>query len=181
MVGRRMATTDTTAQTHLVVMGVSGCGKSVLASLLAGRLDYRLCEADDFHPAANVDTMSRGIPLTDEDREPWLRSLAAWVKQQHSAGHSSVMACSALKRQYRDLLREGSGQDLVFVHLVGDQDTILERLSSREHFMPRSLLGSQLDTLEPLQADETGVQIELDQPREAVLSEALAWLSSRRR
>jgi gluconokinase len=170
----------TGAQTaHLVVMGVSGCGKTVLASLLAGRLGYRFCEADEFHPAANVDKMSQGIPLTDDDRWPWLEALAAWTSAQATTGHSTVMACSALKRSYRDALRSGSGQDLAFVHLVGDPATIADRMNTRAHFMPSSLLRSQLDTLEPLQPDEIGTRIDLDQSPEAELDEALAWLEPR--
>lgn len=172
-----MSATDPAARTrHLVVMGVSGCGKTVLASLLAGRLGYRFCEADDVHPPANVEKMSQGIPLTDEDRWPWLEALATWIAEQAAAGHSTVMACSALRRSYRDVLRTGSGRDLAFVHLEGDASTILDRMNAREHFMPSSLLRSQLETLEPLQDDEVGVRIDLDQTPEAELLEVLAWL-----
>ncbi len=164
---------------HIVVMGVSGCGKTVLASLLAGRLGYRFCEADDFHPAANVEKMSNGIPLTDDDRWPWLEALADWTAREAASGHSTVMACSALTRAYRDRLRTGGGEDLVFIHLDGDPSTIIERMNAREHFMPTSLLRSQLDTLEPLEDDEVGVRIDLGQSPESELLEALSWLEPR--
>jgi gluconokinase len=170
---------ETSRTAHIVVMGVSGCGKTVLASLLAARLGYRFCEADDVHPPANVEKMSRGIPLSDEDRRPWLGALAAWVAEQADAGRCTVMACSALKRTYRDALRTGSGQDLVFIHLSGEPSTITDRMTAREHFMPDSLLSSQLDALEPLEDDEDGLRISLDQPPEVELLEALAWLEPR--
>lgn len=163
---------------HVVVMGVSGSGKTVLASLLAGRLGFEFCEADTVHPQANVEKMSRGIPLTDGDREPWLGSLATWIAEQAEAGHSTVMACSALKRQYRDVLRTGAGE-VAFIHLEGDAAVIVERMNAREHFMPSALLQSQLDTLEPLEADEWGIRIGVDQTPDAEVREALAWLEPR--
>ncbi|NHA69290.1 gluconokinase [Phycicoccus sp. CMS6Z-2] len=159
-------------------MGVSGSGKTVLASLVAGKLGWRFCEADEVHPAANVEKMSRGVPLTDEDRLPWLETLAAWIREQAATGHDTVTACSALKRSYRDVLRRGA-PDLLFVHVDGDPDLIIRRMNAREHFMPGSLLRSQLDTLEPLQDDEVGVVIDLDQSVEEELAEALAWLRPR--
>lgn len=165
---------------HVVVMGTSGCGKTVLASLLAGQLGYRFCEADDFHPRSNVEKMSAGIPLTDEDRVPWLEALAAWVAEQDATGHPTVMACSALKRSYRDILRSGGGSEMAFIHLTGDPNLITDRMNRRSHFMPSSLLKSQLDTLEPLGPDERGVQIDLDQSPEEELVEALAWLRTER-
>ncbi len=171
--------TTTPPSTHVVVMGVSGCGKTLLAELLASRLGFRYCEADDVHPAANVEKMSQGIPLTDEDRWPWLRSLGAWIAEQAATGHSTVMACSALRRSYRDVLRTESGRELLFVHLEGEADTITGRMNAREHFMPSSLLRSQLDTLEPLGDDEDGISIDLAQTPEAELMETLAWLRPR--
>ena len=123
--------------------------------------------------------MSHGIPLTDQDRWPWLEALAAWMAQQAAVGHSTVMACSALKRTYRDVLRTGGGENLAFIHLEGDPSLVIQRMSAREHFMPSTLLHTQLDTLEPLEADELGVRIDLDQSPESGLSEALAWLEPR--
>ena len=164
---------------HIVVMGVSGCGKSALARLLADRLGYRFIEADEAHPQANIDAMSRGIPLTDEDRWPWLEALAERMAEETAAGRSTVMACSALKRSYRDVLRRGGGERLAFVHLDGDPDLIAGRIDAREHFMPGSLLHSQVSALEPLGPDEVGVRIDLDQPLEAELEQALTWLERR--
>ena len=174
-----MTSSGAPATVHVVVMGVSGCGKTLLAELLATRLGFRFCEADDVHPAASVEKMSMGTPLTDEDRRPWLRALGAWVAEQAASGHSTVMACSALRRSYRDLLRTESGQDLLFVHLEGEADTITGRMDAREHFMPSSLLRSQLETLEPLGEDENGISIDLAQTPEVELQEALAWLRPR--
>ena len=167
------------APQHLVVMGVSGCGKTVLASLLAGRLDHRFCEADDIHPPANIEKMSRGVPLTDADRRPWLEALGAWMGRQAAEGRSTVMACSALRRDYRDILRSGTSGEVAFVHLDGDPELVMHRMNAREHFMPGSLLRSQLDTLEPLGPDELGVRIRLDQTPEEELAEVLAWLPAR--
>ncbi len=174
-----MTAAETPPTTHVVVMGVSGCGKTVLASLLAGRLGFRFCEADDVHPEANVAKMSRGVPLTDDDRWPWLRALGGWIAEQAATGHSTVMACSALRRSYRDVLRAESGQALVFVHLDGEAGTITDRMNAREHFMPSSLLQSQLETLEPLGDDEDGISVDLAQTPEVELMEVLAWLEPR--
>lgn len=173
-----MATEGGATTAHIVVMGVSGSGKTVLASLIAGRLGFEFCEADSFHPASNVEKMSQGTPLTDEDRAPWLEALAKWMADQAAAGRSTVMACSALKRTYRDVLRSGGGE-VAFIHLEGDPDLITERMKAREHFMPSSLLQSQLDTLEPLQADELGISVSLHQAPESELSQSLDWLRSR--
>jgi gluconokinase len=145
---------------HLVVMGVSGVGKSTVAELLTRRLGYAFAEGDDFHPPANVQKMSSGVPLQDEDRLPWLRSLAAWAGERHAAGESTVMTCSALKRTYRDVLREGA-PNTVFVHLVGNPSLLLDRMARREHFMPPDLLESQFSTLEALHDDEEGIEVEV--------------------
>ena len=146
---------------HLVVMGVAGCGKSTVAEELAGRLGWELAVGDDFHPAANIAKMSSGTPLTDEDRWPWLDLIAEWTTQQDEAGMSTIVTCSALRRVYRDRLRNAPGRTL-FVHLVGSPELLEHRLSSRcGHFMPPTLLPSQLATLEPLEADEEGVILDV--------------------
>ncbi|GAA1146904.1 gluconokinase [Ornithinicoccus hortensis] len=160
---------------HVVVIGVSGSGKSTIAAELAGRLNLRFADADDFHPPANVAKMSEGIPLTDEDRLPWLQSLATWMRERGAAGESTVLACSALKRSYRDLLREGGGQ-VAFLHLDGPAETILSRMRTRDHFMPPSLLESQVATLEPLEADEPGTALDLTLTREEIVDRAEDWL-----
>src|SRR6476620_6470349 len=129
----------------LVVMGVSGSGKSTVAAILAGQLGWDLEEGDDLHPAANVAKMASGQPLTDEDRWPWLDKIAAWIQLHTESGTPGVITCSALKRVYRDRLR---GPGVAFVHLDGSREVIGARLSKRlDHFMPSTLLDSQLATL----------------------------------
>lgn len=143
----------------LVVMGVSGCGKSTVAGIVAGRLGWDLAEGDDLHPAANVAKMAAGIALTDEDRWPWLDLVAAWIREHTAAGRPGVITCSALRRSYRDRLR---GDDVIFVHLSGTKETINRRLAARtDHFMPSALLDSQLATLEPLEPDERALVVEI--------------------
>ncbi|MDQ4008840.1 MAG: gluconokinase [Actinomycetota bacterium] len=148
------------APRHLVVMGVSGVGKSTVAELLRARLGFELAEGDDFHPPANVEKMSAGVPLQDADRWPWLRALADWARERHADGRSTVMTCSALKRDYRDVLREGV-PNTFFVHLVGNPSLLLERMARRRHFMPPSLLESQFETLQRLDAGEDGMEVEV--------------------
>lgn len=144
---------------HLVLMGVAGCGKTTAAQRLHSLLGWPVAEADDFHPQANIDKMSAGTPLTDEDRWPWLRSLRNWMSERADAGERTVVTCSALKRSYRDLLAEATGR-VVFVHLVAEQAALEDRMAHRAgHFMPTTLLPSQLSTLEPLEPDEDGVTI----------------------
>jgi len=150
---------DRTQQPVLVIMGVSGSGKSTVAGILAGQLGWDLEEGDDLHPPANVAKMHAGIPLTDEDRWPWLESVAAWIREHTSAGLPGIITCSALKRIYRDRMR---GDHVVFVHLAGDKDVIERRLSARlDHFMPTTLLDSQIDTLEPPGPDENTLVVNL--------------------
>ncbi len=144
---------------HLIVMGVTGTGKSTVAERVASDLDLQLAEGDDFHPAANVAKMSRGIPLTDEDRLPWLEALAAWTREQHDRDRSTILTCSALRRAYRDVLRQGASETF-FVHLQADEATIRRRMASRVHFMPVALLHSQLNSLEPLEPDELGMVVD---------------------
>lgn len=136
--------------THLVVMGVAGCGKTTLAAALSKELGWQFAEGDEFHPAANIAKMSAGHPLNDEDRWPWLDRIVAWTADQDAQEHSTVVTCSALKRAYRDRLATAPGRTL-FLHLVGSPDLLGERMAHREgHYMPTSLLPSQFAALEPL-------------------------------
>jgi gluconokinase len=154
-------TTDDSAiqQPVLVIMGVSGSGKSTVAGILAGQLGWDLEEGDDLHPPANVAKMSEGIPLTDEDRWPWLDKVSAWITEHNAAGIPGIITCSALKRIYRDRMR---GDNVVFVHLTGDKDTIGRRITSRQdHFMPPALLDTQIATLEPPGPDENVLEVDL--------------------
>lgn len=144
----------------LVVMGVSGSGKSTVGAALAQRLGVPFADADDLHPAANIAKMSAGIPLDDDDRRPWLETIGRWLADHPEGG---VVSCSALKRSYRDQLRRHV-TDLGFLHLDGTREVITRRQASRPgHFMPASLLTSQFATLEPLQPDEHGLVIDVDQ------------------
>ncbi|WP_040166716.1 gluconokinase [Microbacterium gorillae] len=149
----------------LVVMGVSGSGKSTVAGILAGKLSWDLAEGDDLHPPANVAKMHSGTPLTDEDRWPWLEKVGAWIREHVATKTPGIITCSALKRVYRDML---GGPGVVFVHLAGSRESIDERLGKRlNHFMPESLLGSQFATLEDLEPDEDGIVIDIGgTPRE---------------
>lgn len=161
---------------NLVVMGVSGSGKTTVGRLLAERLGWVFADADDFHTRANVAKMHAGHPLTDADREPWLRSLTAWIAEYDAEGASTVLACSALKRAYRDELREAPGR-MRFVHLVPSPADIAARMRARTgHFMPPELLASQLADLQPLGADEDGVTVEPAEGPEATVDVVLGAL-----
>lgn len=157
-------------------MGVSGNGKTTIGTWLAEELDRVFIEGDEFHPPENIAKMSAGTPLDDDDRRPWLAKLAAEIRSLEEQGKQSVMGCSALKRQYRDWLREGY-PELFFVHLDADYDTLRERMERRSHFMPASLLRSQFDTLEPLEEDESGVVIDVHAPPDQVVSTTLAAMA----
>ncbi|GAB3565681.1 gluconokinase [Spelaeicoccus albus] len=164
-----------TAPTVLVIMGVSGCGKSTVASGLASRLGWEFAEGDDFHPRANVDKMHDGHPLTDEDRWPWLRRIADWIAGTKSDSAPGIVTCSALKRSYRDVLR---APGVVFVHLTASKELLEERLSARKgHFMPADLLQSQLDTLEPLGPDERGIVVDVAAKPDEIVDSILTDLS----
>ncbi len=162
---------------HLVVMGVSGTGKSAVGKPLADRLGYVFAEGDDFHPPANIAKMSAGTPLNDQDRMPWLDALATWTRDRSMSGESTVLACSALKRAYRDVLRTGAPQTF-FVLLNGDKALILERMRHREHFMPPSLLDSQFATLQPLAADEAGITVDIASPVDEIVDKVLVRLET---
>ena len=157
-------------------MGVSGVGKSTVAKGLSTLLGWTYAEGDAFHPEANVAKMRAGTPLDDDDRWPWLRSIGAWMDGQVAAGEPSVVTCSALRRAYRDLLREGR-PEVVFCHLVAGEELVTDRVGRRsDHFMPASLLRSQYDTLEPLDADEPGVDVPVDGSAAEVLQRAVEAL-----
>ncbi|MFD6176340.1 MULTISPECIES: gluconokinase [unclassified Isoptericola] len=161
---------------HLVVMGVAGSGKTTVAALLADRLGLELAEADDFHPAANVAKMHAGHPLTDEDRAPWLLAIRDWLDGHSGGGRHAVVTCSALKRAYRDVLRTAHSP-VRFVHLDGPRELLAERLAARKgHFMPPSLLDSQLETLEPLDPDEDGFTVGIGPAPEEIVDEIVARL-----
>lgn len=146
---------------HLVVMGVSAAGKTTVARRINRILGWEFAEGDDFHPQPNVEKMASGVPLTDEDRWPWLQALAEWTAAHAASGQSTIISCSALRRAYRDVLRNG-GAGTYFVHLTGDRDLLLQRMSGRtDHFMPVELLDSQLATLEPLEPDEPGATFDV--------------------
>lgn len=169
-------TESTPTTRHVVVMGVSGSGKSTVAEGIAARVGMTFVEADAFHSAANVAKMEAGTPLTDEDRWPWLEDLAGFMEAQADKGVSTVSACSALRRVYRDMLREGP-PNVSFIHLDGPAEVIASRMEQREgHFMPTSLLQSQIDTLEPLEEDESGVVLDLRHTPEELIAEAVTWL-----
>jgi gluconokinase len=160
----------------VVVMGVSGSGKSTVAQRLADHLHWELLEGDDLHPRANVEAMAAGRPLTDADRRPWLEAIGRWVDESASTGVSAVLTCSALRRSYRDVLREGR-PNLCFCHLTLDPGLVERRMEDRTgHFMPASLLPSQLATLEPLAPDEPGITVSSDGPPEAVVAEVVRRL-----
>ena len=163
-------------------MGVSGSGKTTVATALAREFDAELIEGDDHHPPANVEKMRSGIPLTDEDRRPWLDKLVGILGQRHARDESTVLACSALKRAYRDTLRSAvPAEETFIVELDADPDTLRKRMASRKgHFMPVSLLESQLATLEHLEDDEPGVIVDANQSAEVAIADARAAVEADR-
>ncbi len=160
----------------VIVMGVSGSGKTTIATGIATATGWVFAEGDDFHPQANVDKMASGHPLNDDDRWPWLRAIVAWMDDQEQQGNSAVLTCSALRRVYRDLLRDGR-DNVRFCQVSADEQAIAERLELRRgYYMPASLLPSQIATLEPLEPDEPGVIISAAATAQEVICHALTAL-----
>lgn len=163
----------------MIIMGVQGSGKSTIGAALAKRLNIDFIDGDDLHPPANKEKMRGGTPLTDEDRVPWLKIIGETIAEGTAKGRVTIVACSALKRWYRELLRS-SDQSLVFVHLVGEKDVLADRLAHRDHeYMPTTLLDSQIDTLEPLAEWERGIAISVEQAPEAIVDEVTRILMAR--
>lgn len=161
---------------HVVVMGVSGSGKTTVGELAGQRLGLPYRDGDDLHPQRNIDKMAAGQPLTDEDRWPWLELIGRWLSD-HPAG--GIIGCSALKRSYRDLIRRFA-PGVCFVHVHGSHELLSERMHHREgHFMPASLLDTQLATLEPLGADEYGQVFDISGQPTEIAADITTWLRSR--
>lgn len=158
---------------QVVVMGVSGSGKSTVAAILAERMGCEMAEADRFHSPANVAKMESGTPLDDEDRWPWLEAIAAWIALRAQRDDPAVVTCSALRRSYREVLR-GGGPGVRFLHLAGPQELVADRIRRRSgHFMPPQLLGSQYAVLETLGPDEPGATIDLSGTLEQIVDAAV--------
>jgi gluconokinase len=168
---------DATGACALVVMGVSGSGKSTIAERLAARLGWRYEDGDKFHPPANVAKMSAGHPLTDDDRWPWLQAIADEIDRTCEASERAVIACSALRHAYRDILVHGR-DDIRIVFLNGTQDLIADRLAARKgHFMPPGLLTSQFKTLEPPQPGERPITVSIDTSVENIVDDIIRQLN----
>jgi gluconokinase len=165
----------------LVIMGVSGSGKTTVAEILAVRLGWAFQEGDALHPQSNIDKMKAGHPLDDADRQAWLEAIAEWIERQLNAGESGLITCSALKRSYRAIInRRGSG--VLFVFLAGSAATIGARLAARRaHFMPASLLGSQLETLEDPGPDEPHIRVDIGPPPDVIADRILQELRTQLR
>jgi gluconokinase len=163
----------------VLVMGVSGSGKTTIGAMLAGRLGWPYAEADDFHPPANVAKMAAGHPLTDEDRWPWLEAIGRWIDERRAAGESAVVSCSALKRSYRDLLRRGQ-PELYLVYLDGSREIIGERMVARQgHFFTAEMLDSQFEALEPPEPDEDVLTVPVTASPPEIVEEILVGLARR--
>jgi gluconokinase len=162
--------------TVAVIMGVSGSGKTTVGKALARKLGWAFQEGDDLHPAANIAKMKSGIPLTDDDRAPWLTKIEAWISGELRQGRSGVIACSALKRAYRDQIVTGR-PNVRLVFLKGSQDLIATRLAHRRgHFMPPALLASQFAALEAPAEGEHAIIVDIDQPLEGLVAKIAAQL-----
>jgi gluconokinase len=162
----------------LIAMGVSGCGKTTIGELLAARLGCDFADADSFHSQANKDKMHQGIPLTDDDRWPWLKAIRASIEEKQADGTPHVYACSALKRVYRDILRDGD-TDVTFVYLKGTPELLQERIKTRKgHFFDPKLLQSQLDTLEPPGSDEA-IEVDIALSPEQIVDKVLNEVKDR--
>ena len=162
----------------LIAMGVSGCGKTTIGEMLAKKLNCDFADADSFHSQANKDKMHKGIPLNDEDRWPWLKAIRASIEQKLADGETHVYACSALKRVYRDILRDGD-KEVTFVYLKGTPELLRERIKTRSgHFFDPALLQSQLDTLEPPGPDEA-IEADIALSPEAIVDKVLKEVETR--
>ena len=172
-----LRSTTLVAPFAIVVMGVSGSGKTTVASQLATRLDWQFAEGDSFHPAANVAKMRQGIALTDEDRWPWLEAIAAWMDAQRAAGRRCVLTCSALKRVYRQQLAHGH-DDVSFVYLKAEYDLVAQRMAARkDHYMPVALLQSQFDALEEPDSSENPLTAAIEQAPAEIVEAIVAELA----
>ena len=164
---------------RLIVMGVTGCGKTTVGALLAGRLGGVFLDGDDYHPAENVAKMSAGTPLTDHDRWPWLDRLGQVIEESVADKGRVVLACSALRRVYRDRLTKACAEPPLFIHLSGGRDLIHGRMAARrEHYMPVALLESQIATLEALEPDENAMAMEIDAPVDSIVARILEQLGA---
>ncbi|MCC8403494.1 gluconokinase [Paraburkholderia sp. MMS20-SJTN17] len=162
----------------LIAMGVSGAGKTRIGEMLAERLHCAFTDGDAFHSAANKEKMHHGIPLTDEDRWPWLKTIRAAIEEKQKAGETAVFTCSSLKRSYRDILRAGD-KDVCFVYLKGSREVLAERLGHRTgHFFDPSLLQSQLDTLEE-PGDDEAITVSIEMTPEQIVDEVLKQVQTR--
>ncbi|MDC0399884.1 gluconokinase [Alphaproteobacteria bacterium] len=161
----------------VIIMGVSGCGKSTIGKKLAQKLGCSFLEGDDFHPTENITKMKKGIPLTDQDRLPWLKKISEKCAHENNIGNNLVVACSALKKQYRLILHNAHNYELV--HLFGDLKTIKQRMSKRDHFMPIKLIESQFETLEPPTKEEDAIATEINLPIEALVDKIALELTNR--
>lgn len=174
------APTESRSPDHVVVMGVSGSGKSTVAKGISTVTGWEFAEGDAFHSDANVAKMRAGEPLTDEDRWPWLEAIGAWISSKEERGESAVITCSALRRVYRDVLCKDRPH-VRFLHVTATSELIRDRMEHRPgHYMPASLLPSQLATLEPLQPDEPGIDITNEGTAAVVLDRALSALGLRK-
>jgi gluconokinase len=163
--------------TAIVVIGVAGAGKSTVGELLAARLNCPFRDADSFHPAANIAKMSRGEPLTDDDRWPWLEAIAAWIVEHRAAETTCVVTCSGLKRVYRDIVTNKQNTDVRLVYLKGEFDLIEARLKARVgHFMPPGLLRSQFDALEEPSVNENAIAVSIDGTPDEIATRVLQEL-----
>ena len=161
----------------VIIMGVSGCGKSTIGKKLAQKLGCSFLEGDDFHPTENITKMKKGIPLTDQDRLPWLKKISEKCAHENNIGNNLVVACSALKKQYRLILNNAHNYELV--HLFGDLKTIKRRMEERNHFMPIKLIESQFETLEPPAKEEDAIATEINLPIEALVDKIALELTNR--
>lgn len=160
---------------HVVIMGVSSCGKSTVGELLAQRTGLPFQDGDDMHPAANIEKMASGQALEDDDRQPWLESIGRFLAEQEDG---AIVGCSALKHSYRELIR-AAAPDTVFIHLHGSYELLKERMSQRSgHFMPVSLLDSQFETLEELRPEEAGVVLDVSATPEELAAAAAEYLQA---